>query len=157
MNIEVEKIEKEILSIHTLIQKFRETRDAYKHYLEFVDTAAKEGLCSYYSNFNEIYSEVLLKEAFFWRLRTLHDDKRCTSEKARITHLIHQEEKSFAKSESMAAASKEYLEFLDKRAAYYEAYNNITNLSATLQAYLKELDHRLYAAGNSKPKDDLAI
>lgn len=155
--MEIEKIEKEIASIHKLIQKFRETRDAYKHYLEYVDTASKEGLCSYYSDFNVILSETLLREAFFWRLRTLHDDKRCTSEKARITHQIHLEEKSFAKSESMAAASKEYLEFLDKRATYYEAYNNITNLSATIQAYMKELDHRLYAAGNSRPKDDLAI
>lgn len=154
--MDTERIEKEVKEIHELIQKFRETRDAYKHYLQYVDTASKEGLCSYYSDFNEIYSETLLKEAFFWRLRTLHDDKRCTSEKARITHLIHQEEKSFAKSESMAAASKEYLEFLDKRADYYEAYNNITNLSATLQAYLKELDHRMYAAGN-KPKEDLVI
>lgn len=143
MEIEIEKIS-------ILIEEYKSLNAAYNSYLEYSDTPSRDGLCAYETKYNNIHSEISLLKPAFWKLRTLHDDKRATSIKSRIAHTIHKDEKSYSKSETLAYASDEYKKFLDDRADYYEFYQTLEEVQGSIDNRLKEIAHRFFNAGNNQ-------
>lgn len=135
-------MKEEVNKLQDLISRYQDLRVVYNNLLDFNPQPSKEDLATIEHNFCELQADLAFIIPKFFRLRTMHDDKRSTATKAEITHLIHQEEKSFAKSESMAAASDAYKRFLDDRAQFYELYETVTQLQSSIQNYLTAIAHR---------------
>lgn len=142
-------MEIEVAKIQMAIEEFKSLNTAYNSYLEYSETPSKDGLSSYATKYNNIYSELVLIKPYFWKLRTLHDDKRATSIKSRLAHSIHANEKSYAKSETLAYASDDYKRFLDDRADYYEFYMTVEELQNAIDNRLKEITQRFYTVSNT--------
>jgi len=141
-------MEIEVSKMKMAVEEFRATNDAYNSYLEYSEIPSREGLTAYETKYNNIFSEIALIKPFFWKLRTLHDDKRATSIKSRLAHNIHKDEKSYSKSETLAYASDDYKKFLDDRADYYEFYQTLEDLHGAIESRLKEIGHRFYNASS---------
>ena len=142
MEIEVEKVK-------IAVEEFKSLTAAYNSYLEYSETPTREGLAAYETKFVNIYSDVGILKPFFWKLRTLHDDKRATSIKSRLAHKIHEGEKSYGKCETLAYASDAYKNFLDDRADYYEFYETLSELHSAIDARLKEIAHRFFISSSA--------
>lgn len=135
-------MENEIKKLLEIQSNFSDLRKTWSEVLEFNPNPSRETLASLESKFCDLQAELSSIIPIFYKYRTLHDDKRSTANKAELTHIIHQEEKSFTKSESLAAASQSYKKFLDDRAEYYMLYETVGQLQSSIQNYLTAIAHR---------------
>ena len=135
-------MEKELKKLQEIQSSYVDLRRAWLEMLDFNPNPTRETLATIENRFCELQADLAGIIPLFFKHRTLHDDKRSTATKAELAHIIHQEEKSFTKSESLAAASQAYKKFLDDRAEYYMLYETVGQLQSSIQNYLTAIAHR---------------
>lgn len=135
-------MDQELKKLQEIQTVFSDLRRTWSDMLEFNPNPSRETLASIEHRFNEVQADLGKIIPLFFKHRTLHDDKRSTATKAELAHIIHQEEKSFTKSESLASASEAYKRFLDDRSEYYMLYETVTQLQSSIQNYLTAIAHR---------------
>jgi hypothetical protein len=135
-------MDQEVKKLQEIQVSFSDLRRSWAEMLEFNPNPSRETLATMENRFCELQADLASIIPLFFKHRTLHDDKRSTATKAELAHIIHQEEKSFAKSESLAAASDAYKKFLDDRSEYYMLYETVGQLQSSIQNYLTAIAHR---------------
>ena len=98
---------------------------------------SKDTLHEYTDRFTRLYKEIGKYCSETYGYRTMHDDKAASAIKARIARKLMEDEKmSWNKAESLAAASSEYMDFLEQRVFYYESWDSVDHLRNTLKQYI---------------------
>lgn len=134
-------------SIEEIIEEFNTVKETFHNYIS-VGEVKKESLNTLQSKFVEIKSDLREWKSLYTRNWTRTDDKAATAIKYRIAVAISRGEftdkgddaplprTTLSMAEKIAAGSKTYKEFVDKRAFNKETLTNLSDLREDCTSYI---------------------